>query len=451
MKKLWQKGKQSEFNPIIEAFETGDDLVLDQKLISYDIVASVSHAKMLGKIGVLTSEEVEKLQEGLAEIQKLYDAGKFTLKMGDEDMHTKIENYLTQKYGSIGEKIHTGRSRNDQVLTAIRLFSKAELLEVQSLLLELAESFAGFAKKHEFVAVPGYTHMQQAMPSSFGMWASAVAESLLDDLSGVKAAYTLNNQSPLGSGAGYGVPLALDREYTAKLLGFAKVQQNSLYCQNSRGKVEASIVAALISILQTINKFSSDVLLFTTQEFKYLNISNALISGSSIMPQKKNIDVAELLRSKLHVVLGHYAALVSLSGNLISGYNRDYQDSKNLLLTSLSIVKQSLLVSKVLLSNIELNTNALKASVDPKLYATHAAMDLVKDGTPFRQAYKTVGNNLSALDLQNSEKILHQSTHVGGTGNLGLQKLFENIQLEQKIVGKEKLLWKKTIKNLITI
>ena len=448
MKKLWDKG-QTKLDPIIEAFETGDDLLLDQKLIPYDIVASVSHAMMLGKIGILTKKEVEQLQKGLIEIQKLYDNGKFTLEMGDEDMHTKIERYLTDKKGEVGEKIHTGRSRNDQVLTAIRLFCKAELLEIQILLLDLAESFAKAAKKHEFVAMPGYTHMQQAMPSSVGMWVGSFAESLLDDLASLKSAYMLNNQSPLGSGAGYGVPLNLDREYSAKLLGFEKVQNNSLYVQNSRGKIEASILASLVSVLQTINRFSNDVLLFTTQEFKHLNVSDHLISGSSIMPQKKNIDVAELLRSKLHLVLGYYMQVVSLSSNLISGYNRDYQDSKNPLLASLSIVKQSLLVSKVLLDNIEINTNALKQSLNPKLYATHAAMDLVKEGIPFRKAYKTVKNNLSALDLQNDEKILHQSTHSGGTGNLGLQKLFKNIQLEQKLVKKEQLSWKKTVKSLL--
>lgn len=317
---------------------------------------------------------------------------------------------------------------------------------MQALLLELAEAFATMAKKHEFVAMPGYTHMQQAMPSSVGMWLSSFAESLLDDLLALKTAYHLNNQSPLGSGAGYGVPLNLDREYTAKLLGFSKVQNNSLYAQNSRGKIEATIVASLVSILQTINKFASDVLLFTTQEFNYLTVSNQLISGSSIMPQKNNIDAAELLRSKLHLVLGYYVQLVSLSSNLISGYNRDYQDSKNPLLASLSIAKQSLLVCKLFLGNLEINTNSLKQSLDPKLYATHAAMDLVKSGMAFRKAYKVVKNNLSALSLQNSTKILHQSTHSGGTGNLQLQKLFKTIELEQKLLEKEQLSWKKILK-----
>lgn len=439
-KKLWETGK-TKLHPVIEAFETGDDLVLDQKLLKYDILGSLAHAKMLGKIGVLEGIEGQRLKEGLEQILKLDQAGKFILKPGDEDMHTKIENYLTQKYGEVGKKIHTGRSRNDQVLTAIRLFSKAAMLDVWEAGIRLGAAFADFAKKNEFVPMPGYTHMQKAMPSSLGMWAEGFAELLLDDLGVLKTAYELNNQSPLGSGAGYGVPLNLDREYTARLLGFRKVQSNSLSVQNSRGKIEASIVSAMISLLQTINKFASDVMLFTTSEFNYFTVSDAIASGSSIMPQKKNVDIAELLRSKVHVVLGNYTGLVSMSSNLPSGYNRDLQDSKKPLFDSLKITKESLVVSKLLLENIIPNIIALEKALTLEIFAAHNAFSLVKKGMPFREAYKQVKNGKFQVNLQNHQEMLNQSTHVGGTGNLGLQNMFKTIKTEEKMFQKEKKKW----------
>jgi argininosuccinate lyase len=248
MQKLWNKN--GKLNRVVETFETQGDLSLDQQLVKFDVLGSLAHAQGLHKIGLLTDSETQSLIYGLQEINRLNQSGQFLLEFGDEDIHTKIENHLTQVLGDAGKKIHTGRSRNDQVLTAIRLFTKENLLQIWHETLELIDVFQIFAEKHSDILMPGYTHMQKAMPATVGMWAGAFAESFSDDLVLLKAAYQLNNQSPLGSAAGYGVPLALDRQYVSDILDFDKVQVNALYCQNSRGKIESAVIAALISILQ---------------------------------------------------------------------------------------------------------------------------------------------------------------------------------------------------------
>lgn len=390
MKKLWQKNNK-KMDQSVEAFETKGDLVLDQKLLEFDIEGSVAHAKMLKKIGILSDKELLNLEKGLKEILELGKKGKFKLEFGDEDIHTKIENYLTEKYGDAGEKIHTGRSRNDQVLTAIRLYSKESLEKIEIGLVNLINSFEDFSKKYGGIKMPGFTHMQKAMPSSISIWSGSFIAALEDDLKVLKNAYAINNQSPLGSGAGYGVSLKLDKKYTAELLGFESVQENPLYCQNSRGKIEGVILAALIQILMTINKFASDVLQFSTSEFNFLQVNDAVTSGSSIMPQKKNVDIAELLRSKVHIILGNYIQIISLSSNLISGYNRDIQDSKKPLIESLEITLESIIVCKILLESITPNTKILQSAMTEELYAVEKALELVKKGMPFRKAYKQIG------------------------------------------------------------
>lgn len=385
MKKLWTNDKK--LDSFIESFETRADLHWDQKLVKYDLIASMVHAKMLHKIGILTADELKKLIQGLTEILNLNEQNQFKLLLGDEDMHTKIENYLTEKYGEVGQKIHTGRSRNDQVLTALRLYSKDHLEQVQQQLQILIGSFKSYAKKYGSIQMSGYTHMQKAMPSSIKLWAGSFVESLQDDLEVLKNAAKINNQSPLGSAAGYGTPLNLDRAYTAKLLGFAKVQENTLYAQNSKGKIEAVILSSFIQTLLSINKFASDVMLFTTQEFKFFQSSAAITTGSSIMPQKKNLDIAELLRSKVHLLLGSFTKVVSLSSNLISGYNRDLQDAKKPLIESFEITLDSIKVANILLNNLTPNKQALEASLTEEIFTAHKAFEQVKKGVPFRKAY----------------------------------------------------------------
>lgn len=400
MKKLWQKDEY-KLDPTIESFETKDDLLMDQKLLKYDVQGSLAHAKMLTKIGILSKEERDKLQKAFKEILELEKEGSFNLETGDEDMHTKIETYITKKYGTVGEKIHTGRSRNDQVLTAVRLYSKDQLLTIKNEVENLIKSFKKFSESYGAIPMPGYTHMQKAMPSSLVIWSGSFIESLEDDLKVLEAAMKLNDQSPLGSGAGYGVPISLDKQYSAKVLGFSKTQNNPLYCQNSRGKIEAVVIASLISILQTINKFASDVLLFTTSEFNFFEVANEVTTGSSIMPQKKNVDVAELLRSKVHLVLGYYTQIVSLSSNLISGYNRDPQDTKKSLIESLEITLNSLKVVQILLKNLTPNKEVLEKAMTPEMFATEKAFELVKKGMPFRKAYQKIGKEFHKDETKN--------------------------------------------------
>ena len=444
MKKLWQK--QWTLNETIEAFETKDDLVLDDELVIADVAGSLAHARGLVRIGFLTPQEFARAEKGLLNIVKLHNKGKFPLAAGDEDVHTKIETYLTDTCGSVGKKIHTGRSRNDQVLTALRLRGKQDLLTIWQRSLELAQEFLKFAKTYEFMAMPGYTHMQKAMPASLGMWAGAFVESLLDDQKTLQRAIEILDQSPLGSAAGYGVPMALDREFTAKLLGFAGVQNNSLYCQNGRGKIEAVVVAALVSLFQTLNKFATDVLLFTTREFGYFTVADEMVTGSSIMPQKKNIDIAELLRSKLHVMLNYYSTIVGISSNLPLGYNRDLQDTKRPFLESLRLAKDSLTVARILVSNIAPNARSLTAAMSPEIFATHAAIARVKNGLSFRDAYRQVGAKQN--DRAPTASVLAQSTHIGGTGNLGLARLADHLTRETVTYRKAQTQFRKTFKRL---
>lgn len=388
--KLWQKNNQ-QLNSFIEAFETKDDLLCDQKLIPYDVYGSLAHAKMLYKINILTKHELTQLEEGLKEILKLTNEGKFVLEAGDEDIHTKIENFLTEKYGETGKKIHTARSRNDQILTAMRLFGKAEIEKIQKEITSLIKIFKAFNQKYGTLPMPGYTHMQKAMPTSIGMWIGSFISSLEDDSKTLQAAYDLIDQSPLGSAAGFGVHIKLDKQYTADLLNFGKVQENPIYCQQTRGKFEAAVLATFIQILMTINKFSSDVLLFTTQEFNYFEASGTITTGSSIMPQKKNLDLAELLRSKVHLVLGHYTQIISLNSNLISGYNRDFQESKKPFMESIEITLQSLQATQILVQNIKPNKKKLKKAMTEELFATEEALNLVLQGHSFRNAYQKIG------------------------------------------------------------
>lgn len=387
MKKLWS---EKNLNKIVESFETKDDLLLDQKLVEFDIAGSLAHAKMLLKLGILKKQELAKIQKGLDEVLDLNEKGKFKLELGDEDIHSKIENYLTEKFGEVGKKIHTYRSRNDQVLTGLRLYSKKQLEEIEKEVKNLTQLFKKFQKNYGSLPIPGYTHMQKAMPSTLGLWSGSFIASLADDLVLLKSAYKLNDQSPLGSAAGYGLPVIIDREYTAGLLGFSKVQKPVTYTQNSRGKIEAVTISSLVSILQTINKLASDILLFTTQEFSFFKASEEITTGSSIMPQKKNIDLAELLRSKVHLVLGNYISAVGLSSNLISGYNRDLQDSKKPLMESFEMTLDSVKVTQILLKKIKPNKEVLEKAMTDDLYQTEKAYKLVKKGMPFRKAYEKV-------------------------------------------------------------
>lgn len=434
MKKLWEKNYTQ--NKTAEAYCFGETAVVDNQLIVYDVLGSIAHAKMLAKIGLLTGKELLTLDHALQEILVLHEKGKFMVVFGDEDVHTKIENYLTHTLGVLGKKIHTGRSRNDQVLLDLRLYTKEKIFHIVSLCLDLTHQFVAYAITYEFTPMPGYTHMQKAMPSSVGMWAGSFAESLLDDLCMVKTAFMLNDQNPLGSGAAYGVSLPLDRSYVSSLLGFSKTQNNSLYTQVSRGKSHLALMSALTQIMLTLGRFAQDIVLFTTSEYNFFEIAPELCTGSSIMPQKKNVDVMEILRARTHSVMSLEQTVGSIIAGLPSGYNADYGETKAPFMKTIEIATTSLSLVGLVLDSIVPNIEVLKNACSSEMFATYAAYEFVKKGLPFRDAYKKIGLNFNQLGKFDPVAVLKESNHLGGPGNLGLHKL-------KHALGKEKNWWDK--------
>ncbi len=390
--KLWGKG--NKLNREAERFTVGNDYLLDMNLLKHDIAASIAHAEMLEKIGILTNDELARLKKGLNEIDELHKKGKFKISLQEEDCHTAIENYLTKKLGSLGKKIHTGRSRNDQVLAALRLYTKEEIDIITAKTLKLVLILKEQASRSSSIQVPGYSHMQKAMPSSIGLWLGAFTEALEDDLKLISAVKELNDQSPLGSAAGFGVPLEIDREYAAKKLGFKKVQQNTLYVQNSRGKFELMVLAAISQVMLDLNKLATDMLLFSTAEFGFISLPEELTTGSSIMPHKRNPDVLEIIRAKNGVISGHYIQISSIISNLPSGYNRDFQLTKEPYMKSIDTVKDCIDMMALAVKGMGINKEKCKSAMTQELYATKKIYELVKKNIPFREAYKKVKDEL---------------------------------------------------------
>jgi len=387
--KLWQKNYNVDKE--IEKFTVGNDFLLDKALVKYDCMASIAHAKMLKKIGILNNSELDKLIKGLNEIIKLDQKGKFKISQEDEDCHTAIEKYLTKKYGDAGKKIHTARSRNDQVLTALRLYEKEELKEIKTLLSQYKDSLLAAIKKYGKIKIPGYTHMQKAMPTDIKTWLGSFVSSIEDNLELLDAAYSIIDKSPLGSAAGFGVPsIKIDKKMTASLMGFSKAMDNPMYAQLSRGKLEATILHLLSQIVLDLNKLSTDLMLFSMQEFGFISLPKELCTGSSIMPQKKNPDVLELVRAKYHVVLGEEFKVKSMISNLMSGYNRDLQLTKEPVISSLEIVKSCIKMMSLVASKIKIDEKNCKEALTNEIYAAEEAYKLVKKGTPFREAYKKI-------------------------------------------------------------
>ncbi len=386
--KLWEK--EYRLNKQVEDFTVGDDYILDQKLIKYDVLASIAHAKMLGKIGILRKDEVQKLVIELNNIIQMDKQDKFRILKEQEDCHTAIENHLTKELGDLGKKIHTARSRNDQVLTALRLYYKEELNVCKRLINGLVKAIEKFIGKYGEIEFPGYTHTRKAMPSSISMWGSAFIDSMQDNLKGVNFVLELIDQSPLGTGAGYGIPLEIDRGYTAKLLGFRKPQENPIYTQNSRGKFESTILHTLTQIMFDLNKIATDLILFSMPELGYFELPKEFCTGSSIMPQKKNPDVLELLRAKYHIVVSYEIQIKNIISTLISGYNRDIQLTKEPTMKGLEVTKQSLSVMALIFANLKVNKENCSRALTEDIYATERVYELVKGDRPFREAYKII-------------------------------------------------------------
>ncbi|MDO8552549.1 MAG: argininosuccinate lyase [bacterium] len=427
MAKLWKK-TESTLHPAVEKYTAGTDAVFDLELLPFDIEASKAHAKGLEKIGILSAAETKEILGGLDALHKDFQSGKVTITPEDEDCHTVIENYLIENIGETGKKLHTGRSRNDQVLVAVRLYMKQNLSKLNGSSVALADVFLKMAEKYEKVSMPGYSHTQQAMLSSLGHYFSAFAESLLDDADFIALVAKHIDKNPLGSAAGFGVSIPLDREFTSKELGFSDVQVNSLYCQNSRGKFESAYMEALAQVMLTLGKFANDMLLFTSQEFDFFAVDDSLTTGSSIMPQKHNLDVMEILRGNVSVVIANQLMVKDISKNLTSGYNRDGQLMKKPLFESTKIVADSIEVVGLLLAGVTAKPENIKAKITPGIFTADIANALVTEkGVPFRDAYKQAGKLITDKPVDLAKNIASKVS-LGAPGNLGLAELKKRIQ-----------------------
>jgi argininosuccinate lyase len=437
MTKLWQKGYR--LHEQVERFEAAQNSELDVRLIRQDVWGSLAHIAMLEKIGVLAEPEHRVLKEALCSILQMETAHEFSITLADEDVHTRIENYLVEAAGAAGKKIHLARSRNDQVLVDLRLYGKEQLHHVAAKLCDLCAALLGLAGMHTDTPMPGYTHMQRAMLSSVGLWAASFAEALLDDEQLLSAAYMLNDQSPLGSAAGYGVPINIDRQYCADLLGFSRVQNNVIYVQNSRGKIEAAIVQALAQVMLDLSKLAQDILLFTTVEYGFFQLPQELCTGSSIMPQKRNLGVMELVRARTQTVLALQQQILGIVSGLPSGYNMDYQETKRPFMEALDIVQESLDICTLVVSSLGVNTERLNAACTFELFAADRAYEIAAAAKlPFRDAYRIVAAEVTArldrhlpIPVESQEQLserLAARSHLGGAGNLGLTQLHRQIE-----------------------
>jgi argininosuccinate lyase len=419
MAKIWQSASTT-LHPLVEKYTVGNDYELDKRLLPFDIEASLAHAQALYKAEILNQDELEKLTTCLKEILALHEQGKFVITQADEDCHTAIENYLISKLGDMGKKIHTCRSRNDQVLVATRLYTRKKLKQVSVELIKMQHVFLDFAKKYQYIPMPGYTHTRRAMPSSLGHWAGSYLEELIDGHMILEAAYKLNDQNPLGAAAGFGVNFDIDRNLTTKLLNFQRVQVNSLYCVNSRGATESFILSVLTQIMMTLGRLANEMIWFTTREFDFFHLPNEFTTGSSLMPQKRNPDVFEIVRSNVNVIVGLQTQVKDICKNLISGYNRDTQLTKEPLIKALGITRRSLEVMALVMTGIVPKEEVLMNSLTPELFAVNEANKLVKQGMPFRDAYQYVKEHLDEIKVPDPVEAIKQVKSLGGPGNLAL-------------------------------
>lgn len=416
MAKLWDKGYG--LDELVETFTVGNDYVLDLDLLPADAVCSIAHVKTLRRAGILEEDVAAEIVAALSEVVAAAGEGRFPIGRDQEDGHTAIEAFLTDRLGDAGKRVHTGRSRNDQVLTALRLYTKDSLLQLRRATLSLADRFAEFAERHAAVPMVGRTHLQPAMPSTVGLWADHYAALLEDDAAGFADALRRTDRCPLGAAAGYGVPLDLDREYTARILGFREAQDNVIAAIDGRGKEEASVIAAVVQTALTLSRFAQDVILFSLPEVGYFRLDQELCSGSSIMPQKRNPDIFELMRARCSRPLGYLQQVASLTIALPSGYNRDVQDTKEPLLRSLADGIELVAVAQRGLEGITVDEDALRRGFHPGVFATDAALERVAAGIPFRDAYREVAESIELLTDRDPATTIGNRTALGTAGNL---------------------------------
>lgn len=421
MAKLWQKENQTT-DAKIEAFTIGNDPVYDLQLAQYDVWGSLAHISMLARVGLLPNQELLPLQTELKRILKDIESGQFAIESGMEDVHSQIEFLLTQQLGEMGKKIHAGRSRNDQVLVDLKLFMRAKIEEISKASSELFDVLLLKSEAHKDDLLPGYTHLQIAMPSSFGLWFGAYAESLVEDAELLEAAFRLANKNPLGSGAGYGSSFPLDRKLTTELLGFEHPHVNVVNAQMSRGKTEMYVLNAISQIASTLSKLAMDVCLYNSQNFGFIELPSELTTGSSIMPHKKNPDVAELLRGKANKLKALPVQMHLLTSNLPSGYHREFQLTKELLMPAIEEILDLISMTSYLVSNMQVKKDLLQDAKYDLLFSVEEVNKLVVSGIPFREAYQIVGKKIESGDFEGSSRKLSHS-HLGSIGNLGTTEI----------------------------
>lgn len=417
--KLWNKNDKLDNK--IETFTVGNDRIFDMYIAKYDVKASIAHAKMLSKIGVINNEEESLLVKELKTILSLIEKSEFKIEEKFEDIHSKIEFYLTDKLGDLGKKIHTGRSRNDQVLVALQLYFKDEILIIKNKIKELFDTLIILSKKNSKHLLPGYTHLQSAMPSSFGLWFSSYAENMIDDVLYFNTAFQINDQNPLGSAAGYGSSFNIDRKMTTKDLGFSDLKYNVVAAQMNRGKIEKSIAIAISSIASTLSTFCSDICLYMTQELNFISFPDELTTGSSIMPHKKNPDVFELVRAKCNSLKSLPNEFLIMSNNLTSGYHRDLQLYKGKIIQAINEIVNCLEIFNYSIKKIKVRRDILKDKKYEYIFSVENLNELVKSGKSFRDSYNQVSNEIKNESFVPKKDIKHEI--IGGINNLCLDEI----------------------------
>jgi len=431
MSKLWQK--TTNVNELVESFTVGRDTEFDAQMAAFDVLGSLAHTRMLQSIDLMSAEDLDLVQRELKNIYADIQKGNFTIEAGVEDVHSQVELLLTQRIGDAGKKIHSGRSRNDQVLVDLKLFFRHELQQVVEETQTLFNQLITLSEKYKDVLLPGYTHLQVAMPSSFGLWFGAYAESLVDDLELLLAAYKITNKNPLGSAAGYGSSFPLNRTMTTQLLGFESLNYNVVYAQMGRGKTERIIAQALSSIAATLGKMAMDQALYLSQNFAFVSYPDTLTTGSSIMPHKKNPDVWEIMRGKCNRLQALPTDVAMMTTNLPSGYHREMQLLKELLFPAFAEIKNCLHMATFMLQNVSVNTDILNDSKYAYLFSVEEVNRMVLEGTPFRDAYKQVGLAIEKGEFNPDKTVNH--THEGSIGNLMNAQITEAMN---KVVGQFK-------------
>ncbi len=421
--KLWQKGnlQNSDLAKQVEAFTVGNDRVLDMKLAPFDVLGSLAHIQMLAENGLLDKNDLAPLRESLIEIYHDIENGDFEIGASTEDVHSEVEFRLTKKLSDLGKKIHSGRSRNDQVLVDLKLYTRYEIEEIVNKTDRLFQLLIQLADQHKEDLLPGYTHLQVAMISSFGLWFSAYAESLVDDLDQLYAAFKIANKNPLGSGAGYGGSLPLNRRRTTELLGFENLNYNVVYAQMNRGKLEKTVTSAIASLAATLSRMSMDMTLYMNQNFGFVKFPDVLTTGSSIMPHKKNPDVWELIRAKCNKLQNLPNQFSLIMTNLPSGYHRDMQLIKEDYIPAFQTIKDCLDIALTMLEHVEVKQNILEDKKYLYLYSVEVVNQLVQEGIPFRDAYVKVGQDIESRNFKAPVQVNH--THEGSLGNLCLDDI----------------------------